>query len=908
MQAGPRAIRRPRWYLLLLLLWPAAILAGSSPDPVKLLELARSAQQAGKQRQALELYDRALLEFRRQGDDAHAAVCLNNSSVILLAQGDGEDALRSAREAVRLRRALGDPRLVGRSLTNSGRALEQMGRLDEAEADFRQALEAAARSGDRRDIVVNHLNLGVVAQAQGRYGEALASIRRAFEFIDGTPGEPWSAEQRIIALNNRGALYERIGEFRLALADYDEILRFTGDTVPSVPYRVNAATILRNLGDPHLALQRLAEAESILRASRDDHALHANLLSNRGLILHLNLRRPAEARPVLERAHDLARKSGDRKEAMTIGNYLGAVYLDLGMGDEAARAYDHVLEDLAGASVFEPAWEAHLGMARVLKSRGDTKGALRALLTAAALVEGTRLDLAAEFAPRRFLTDRLVVYGLLSSTLSEAGGEDGARAGLQAAERARERLLLSRWSRMRRRDSGRAREADWRKDLMRLSREAARLYRGHDGDADAAWRDIERRWEARSHLRLPEAVAEGEALVEYLIAGEESRAFWLTREGAGTLKLPPEEQIEQWSEEWLDGLIGNSSGDADEVERGLRLYEKVVRPVLDSFPPGIRIVRVVPDGALWRIPLDALPVERTQDGPPRRLLRSYEISLRPLLSALPAQPPAASADREEPVIFAFFGPPASGAIEADLGGGDRISLPPLPGAQQEIRVLRRYLGGKGLAFLGAEARESSLKKLASRRVRILHMATHALADPIDIGRTGIVFSREEHRGAAAPQTNDGFLSLGEILDMHLPVDLTFLSACSGAVGEKLPGEGLNSLAAGLIESGSRAVVASLWDVQDLPTRSLVEQFYDRLGRGGSFATALREAKLALASARGETSRPQYWAAWVLIGDGEATAGRTGLTEKARPLIWAALVALGLAGLYAARRLGRRTGS
>ncbi|OLC55665.1 MAG: hypothetical protein AUH92_01635 [Acidobacteria bacterium 13_1_40CM_4_69_4] len=858
---GSRRMRRLTTALVCAVFSRVVLVARPQPGAADILDRARSAQSAGRQEAALSLYDRALKEFRRLGDDTGAAVCLNNSSVILVANGDPAGALARAREAVRLRRALGDTHLAGRSLTNAGRALQQMGRLDEAEADYRQALAAATEARDRRDLVINALNLGVVAQARGLYGEALAHIRRAFEVIGDCSAEPWAEEQKIIAFNNRGALYERIGEFRLALADYEEILRVVGQGVASVPFRVNAATILCSLGDPNLALERLAAAEKILAAGADDRALHANLLSNVGLILHLNLRRLGDARRVLGRAYVMAQAAGDRQESMIIGNALGNLCLDLGRPHQAEKFYRRVLADLATAPVLDPAWEAHLGMARVLKGRGDRRGALRALLTAAALVEGSRLDLAAEMAPRRFLADRLGVYALLSSTLAEEGSEGAVRRGLLAAERARERLLLSRWSRHTRRAHGEARR-QWHEDLIRLSDEATRTY---GGAGAASWRDLEGRWEARSRVRLPETLAPSEALIEYLVAGEESRVFWLTRDAVGTLRLPEERVIERWSDEWLDDLAGMASGDRREIEHGVRLYERVVRPVLAALPPGIRALRIVPDGPLWRVPLDALPVEVSPDGTPRRLLQSHEISLLPLLSAMEA-PPTGS---ESPLAYAFFGPAPAGAPGTVFDdGGERVLLPTLPEAQKEAAALRRLLGSRGAVFAGADSREATFRRLVTRPVGVLHLATHALANPFDIGRTGIVFSRE--RGA------DGFLSVPEILSLDLSVDLTFLS---------------DSLAAALMESGSRAVVASLWDVQDLPARVLVEQFYDRLGRGASYAAALRGAKLALLNAGGEMARSRHWAPWILVGRGDATAERPAFAPAERILLWASLVFL-----------------
>ncbi|MFQ5768443.1 MAG: CHAT domain-containing protein, partial [Acidobacteriota bacterium] len=86
--------------------------------------------------------------------------------------------------------------------------------------------------------------------------------------------------------------------------------------------------------------------------------------------------------------------------------------------------------------------------------------------------------------------------------------------------------------------------------------------------------------------------------------------------------------------------------------------------------------------------------------------------------------------------------------------------------------------------------------------------------------------------------------------------------------ESIPGEGLLSLSTALEEAGASAVIASLWDVEDLPTQALVEQFYFQLGQGSTAAQALRDAKLALLNAGGQMAQPSRWAGWVIIGRGE----------------------------------------
>jgi len=285
--------------------------------------------------------------------------------------------------------------------------------------------------------------------------------------------------------------------------------------------------------------------------------------------------------------------------------------------------------------------------------------------------------------------------------------------------------------------------------------------------------------------------------------------------------------------------------------------------VLTALPAETARLRIVPDADLWLAPFDALPLPGgdTQGAPATRLLERYTITLLPSLSYPGATVPD---DGAAVSSYAFFGPPAPSA-------GDRFEpwrqrLPALPEAGYEAVALHAALGADGLVRERDAATEAEFRDAAAGALDVLHVATHATFDAIDSGRTGIVFTRpaEEH----PDPEDDGFLSLPEILDLDLQVHLTVLSACSGAIGEDLPGEGLESLAAALIESGSRTVLASLWDVEDLPARSFVEQVYHHLGRGEPLAVAVRQAKLSLMRAPGPLADPARWAAWVIIGNGD----------------------------------------
>jgi CHAT domain-containing protein len=116
---------------------------------------------------------------------------------------------------------------------------------------------------------------------------------------------------------------------------------------------------------------------------------------------------------------------------------------------------------------------------------------------------------------------------------------------------------------------------------------------------------------------------------------------------------------------------------------------------------------------------------------------------------------------------------------------------------------------------------------------------------------------------------DGFLRLHDVYGLELDdTDMVVLSACDTALGREIRGEGLVGLTRGFLYAGAERVVASLWQVQDLATARLMENFYRGVLEAElPPAEALREAQLAiLEEPDGAFAFPYYWAGFVLQGE------------------------------------------
>jgi hypothetical protein len=87
------------------------------------------------------------------------------------------------------------------------------------------------------------------------------------------------------------------------------------------------------------------------------------------------------------------------------------------------------------------------------------------------------------------------------------------------------------------------------------------------------------------------------------------------------------------------------------------------------------------------------------------------------------------------------------------------------------------------------------------------------------------------------------------------------------------GEGVQSFSRAFLAAGARSTVTTLWRVADAPTADFMRLFYSRLAQGETKAAALRAAKLSFLRAGNQLAQPQYWAAFVLTGDGRVPIPR-----------------------------------
>jgi CHAT domain-containing protein len=382
-----------------------------------------------------------------------------------------------------------------------------------------------------------------------------------------------------------------------------------------------------------------------------------------------------------------------------------------------------------------------------------------------------------------------------------------------------------------------------------------------------------------------------------------------------------------WRAEVGGEALANHGARAESEYRkaAARLRESLWDPVASQLVDVGRVF-VVPDGALNLVSLVALPSGQTgyliEEGPLVQYL-SAERDLVPREESIAGAAgllAVGAPDYDASSIFSDGARTGSDAAErtrsvrSGCAGYGALSFEPLPGAAQEAEQVvqlweDRSSGTRGagelLYLTGAKASEAAFKEMAPGR-RVLHLATHGFflgnecapeagstrgvggiaaagnkrpredaessTAPAEISPlllSGLALAGANHR-AEPGDREDGILTAEEIASLDLSgAELAVLSACDTGIGEIRAGEGVFGLRRAMQVAGVRALIMSLWPVDDDSTRLWMEAFYRGLLSGGlDPAQATREAGMAVLETKREASEsahPFYWAAFVAAG-------------------------------------------
>jgi CHAT domain-containing protein/Tfp pilus assembly protein PilF len=850
---------------------------------VVLHNLGVSRRDLGEPALARRLLEQARDIFARADgpDAATTATAVLSLAHVARQQGDVVGAEAHLRQALasRERSLAADDPAVAEALGLLGDLLSDLGRWEAAKALLDRALAIRVKAFGP-DHLETAESLRILGEHLGRTG-SLVEARKALERVlrirrrllgpDALPvGE---------ALNNLGAILFEAGDYAAAREPLEGALRILEKHFP--PHHPHVALVLNNLGTILREQGDLAAARVMLERARrareqtmgEDHPDVARGLSNEAAVLR-SMGEHDAALPLLQRALAL-------KEAIYGSDHL-----------ETIRARANVA--VAHGALLQ--WEAasrHLDVALEALERVLRQGM-------GGLAERDRFALLDSV---RWCLDMAVVA---SSDLNRPGWAEALRfkglvTRVEAAERrlaleggasVRERAVRieeaqARLSRLatfvppRGQEEARRR---WREEYARAGAERERLA-VEQATAVAPYRAALERLD----LRAPDVAAalpEGSVLVDVLRVRDQYAA-WVVRRDTGLtrLRLGDVREVEFLATEFVRAILRRDEETQSKIGRMIR--EAFLDRIEEHLGEGVREIVVSPDGVLATFPFAALPGRREGTS----LADDYRIVHVGMAQDVVPDPGRAAPGRGALLVGNVD---YDSARADDVRGGSVHAFPPLPATGREVDAIRTALGDGASVRTRREATEANLRAEAPGR-RLLHLATHGfvrsdvpsvLRPPPTELALDLDFSEERQLTRLDPRLlsalafagantrqgggdDDGILTALEVSTLDLRgCELVVLSACESALGKAHSGEGVLGLVQSFQLAGARDVVASLWAIEDEPTRLLMDRFYEvllRPGRPPTTAGALREAALWLRDAKPggkDYSSPRHWAAFV----------------------------------------------
>ncbi|HEX5577046.1 MAG TPA: CHAT domain-containing tetratricopeptide repeat protein, partial [Gemmatimonadaceae bacterium] len=347
-----------------------------------------------------------------------------------------------------------------------------------------------------------------------------------------------------------------------------------------------------------------------------------------------------------------------------------------------------------------------------------------------------------------------------------------------------------------------------------------------------------------------------EVLLEYLVAGDQLLVFVVSPDVVRHVSVPIGDSVLSARVRFARELLSRRGNESAAVNASLRgLHDVLIEPVSRAgMLQGAKRLIVVPHSSLTYLPFAALV---RSNG--RYLAESFAMLTLPSAGALVAMRTAKPARQPFGNSVVVFAP-----LTRDL-----------PASRSEARSVAAMIG-KTKSLIDAEASEPQFRDAAAGN-RMLHLATHSV-----LNVQNPLFSRIELARSSESQprtsTNDGRVSVHELIAMRTRAPLVFLSGCETALGSAwssdfMRGEDYATLSQALLYAGARSAIATLWRINDESAAVFAGHFYRSL-KSLPPAEALAKAQQNMLIDR-RYRAPYHWAAYQVAGSGD----RITLDEK-----------------------------
>ncbi len=858
----------------------------------------------GQNRAAVGAHQQSLALFEELGETAEIARTLSASIQPLALLGEYDRAFAAAERARKIFTDQGGDRRLARLENNVGNILYRQDRFAEALPCYERAYQQLLPHQDTEGIAVTLHNMAVCLISMNDFHRALETYQRARELSqrDGLPRLTIQSDYNIAYLHYLRGQYSkaiemlratrevcaRIGDaYHAALCNLDQSemyleLNLSQEAAEmaqqaSVEFQklglgyeaaksvTNLAIALSQQGKAFRALELFAQARAAF--VREKNRVWPSLLDLYQALVLYNEGRFFEARRLCSAALEFFRSSLLSTKEVLCHQLLARLCVRTGEKEAALRHCQDAFAILAKLEAPVLNYQAHFLTGQIQEAAGIPESAYVSYQAARRALEMLRSSLRGEELKIAFMKNKLEVYeSLVRLCMDRDQGSVATEEAFGYMEEAKSRslrdLIFERAQPLPPDEPGRSElvkyirdlreELNWyyhRIEMEQLSREECspeRLealqvqMRARESDFLRVLRELPSSEAEGAGLRsapalsveaIRTALGADATLVEYFSVGERLLAALLTQE---TLEIVPVTLLPRVSSllRMLRFQLSKFRLGTDYVgnfpETLLKaaqshleaLYQEVVAPLRYGFQK--RHLVFVPHGALHYLPFPALFDGR------QYLIDSHTISYAPSAS-----------------IYALCCRKSVNTAGSSLILG--VPGREAPHILGEVQSVAAVLPRPEL-FLGAAASEKVLKEKGPGS-RFVHIATHG-------------YFREDNPMFSGIRIGDSYLSLYDLYQLKLPVELATLSGCATGLNVVAAGDELLGLVRGLLSAGAQSLLLTLWDVHDRTTAEFMKCFYGHLQNNLGKARALQQAMQEL---RERHPHPYYWAPFMLLG-------------------------------------------
>jgi len=876
-------------------------------------EIAEGYGAAGENQKALEYAHQAHDLFQAVGDHRNEALSLIGMGTVYANQRDRK-AMDYYTQALAITHQFNLPRVQAKALNSIGTVAEEMGNNQKALDNFNQALPIFQRMNMPDDAGMTMSNIAIVLSNLGEKEKALKYYSQALPIVHATGDR--DGEAKILA--NLGFIYQGLGDKQKAIEYYSQALPMiiaTGDRGTGVKLLDNLGAAYVELGEQQKALEVLNQA-LYFEKGLPNHLAESLARISIGMAYH-KMGNDQKALESMNLGLQLLQKSDSCANEASAHTALAKVYLDMGDKANALANLDQALP--LAKTVNDPLILAPIlyGLMMAQKAHPAVaifygKQAVNLLQQVRSNMQGLDKALQSTFVSSKAafyhdLADLLIAQGRLPEAqqvldlLKQQEYADYVRGSatdalspltLTAAEQKAEadyekstgQLVAAgqQWAGLR---SMSARTPDQDAQLKKLSDQLnaadkalddyyARLYVlfGKDTAANNQLRDVKGNVSSLSNQisESPHTVA-----LYTMVTGDHYRVIVITASATVARDFAITDADLNKKVADFEQVLRSPSRDPKPLAH--ELYNVLLGPVqadLDQAKAETLVWSL--DGVLRYVPIAAL-----YDGKQFMLEKYNTVTITPAsIPNLRDKPDVSNLSVSAMGIARKYedGLPALPAVAAELD--DVVKDAQVHGANGAL---------PGTMLLDGQFTEKAMEDQLSGKHGVVHIASHFVFKAGDDSQSYLLLAGKDTPG-------EGFhLTVADFRDnrnLNLrQTDLLTLSACeTGMSGSASNGREVDGLGTTAQLKGAKAVISSLWPVNDASTGELMGDFYKRWVAGAGKVTkveALRRAQLDLL--QGHVDPVAAAAGRGLSADNPVSASKTGYSH---PFYWAPFVLMG----------------